>query len=164
MDWLTDLIRRVLDSIPTVPNAKWIVLGLAIAAILAVAARIVLGRESEERRRRARSGSFAGIADPWLEAERLAAAGNFTDAAHLLYRGVTERLAAAELIRLHVSKTSGDYARELRQRGSLAHAEFRLFGRRYERALFGLGTCDGPTYEALRDLAQRITSRGARAA
>ncbi|HUQ82697.1 MAG TPA: DUF4129 domain-containing protein, partial [Gemmatimonadaceae bacterium] len=95
---------------------------------------------------------------------RLAAAGNYTDAAHLLYRGLTERLAASELIRLHESKTSGDYARELRAAGSPVHAEFRQFGRRYDRALFGIGVCDAPTYAALREMAMSVTRREARAA
>jgi hypothetical protein len=105
-----------------------------------------------------------GGADPWIEADRLAAAGNYTDAAHLLYRGVAQRLAAHELIRLHDSKTSGDYARELRARGWPLHEEFRQFGRRYDHVIFGTGTCDAATYAALRDHARRITRAEARAA
>jgi hypothetical protein len=163
-DWIVDLIRRALGAVPTVPNAKWVVLGLAIVAVVAIAVRFVLGNDAEERRRRARSGILHGGGDPWVEAERLAAAGNFADAAHLLYRGLTERLAAAESIRLHESKTSGDYARELRAAGSPMHAEFRQFGRRYDRVLFGTGSCDAPTYAALRDLAMSVTRREARAA
>jgi len=164
IDWVVDLIRRVLDAIPDVPNAKWIVLGIAVAVVLAISARVFLASEAEERRRRAGVGAIFGAGDPWVEADRLAAAGNYTDAAHLLYRGLTERLAAAELIRLHTSKTSGDYARELRQKGSGAHADFRQFGRRYDRVIFGIGTCDAPTYAMLRELAVGVTKREARAA
>ena len=143
---------------------KWIILALAIVVVLAIAARLWLGSEAEERRRRARSGTVQGGGDPWLEADRLAASGDHTAAAHLLYRGVTERLAAADQIRLHPSKTSGDYARELRMRGSPAHSEFRQFGRRYDHVLFGTGTCDAETYAALREHARRVVRGEARAA
>ena len=164
LDWLGDWIRRLFDAIPNVPNAKWIILGIAVLFVLAIAGRFVLGSEAEERRRRARIGTVYGADDPWKEAERLAAEGNYTDAAHLLYRGVTERLAAVELIRLHPSKTSGDYARELRQRGSPVATDFRQFGRRYERAIFGLGAFDAATYAALRELAMQVTRLEERAA
>ena len=164
LDWLADGIRRLFAAVPAIPNAKWIILGVAVAVVLAIAARFVLGTEAEERRRRARSGTAFGGGDPWIEAERLAAAGNHTDAAHLLYRGVIERLAAAGAISLHPSKTSGDYARELRIAGSPVHGELRQFGRRYDRVLFGIGTCDAATYEWLRDQASRIVRPEARAA
>ena len=164
LDWLSALIRRFFSAVSEIPGAKWIILGLAIVVVLAIATRLWLGSEAEERRRRLRSTSVQGGADAWIEAERLAAAGNYTDAAHLLYRGVTERLAAHELVRLHASKTSGDYARELRARGWPLHAEFRQFGRRYDHVLFGTGTCDAMTYAALREHARRVTQGEARAA
>jgi hypothetical protein len=164
LDWLSALIRRLFSAVSEIPHAKWIILGLAILVVLAIAARIWLGSEAEERRSRLRSSVVQGGADPWIEADRLAAAGRYTDAAQLLYRGVTERLAAEELIRLHASKTSGDYARELRGRGSDIDGEFRQFGRRYDHVLFGTGTCDAATYAALREHARRVTRPEARAA
>ena len=164
LEWIAALIRRLFSQISEVPNAKWVLLTLAIVVVLAIAARIFLNSEAEERRRRARAGAIHGGADPWVDAERLAGSGDFTQAAHLLYRAVTERLAAAELIRLHPSKTSGDYARELRVRGALQHAEFRQFGRRYDRVLFGTGECDAETYASLREQASRIIRAEARAA
>jgi hypothetical protein len=164
LDWTTALIRRFFSAVSEIPNAKWIVLALTIVVVLAIAARLWLGSDTEERRRRLRSTAVQGAADPWIEADRLAAAGHYTDAAHLLYRGVTERLAAEALIRLHASKTSGDYARELRARGSPVHGEFRQFGRRYDRVIFGTGTCDAATYGSLREHAGRVTRPEARAA
>lgn len=164
LDWVTGWLQRFFSSIRTIPNAKWIILGLAIAAVLAISARIWLGTEAEERRRRPRPGSVRGGGDPWADAERLATQGDYTAAAHLLYRGLTERLAAADQIKLHPSKTSGDYARELRVRGFSAHNEFRQFGRRYDHVIFGTGTCDAATYAALRDHATRVVRQEARAA
>lgn len=164
LEWITALIRRLFSEISEVPNARWMILALAIVVVLAIAARIFLNSEAEERRRRARAGAVHGGADPWVDAERLARSGDYTEAAHLLYRAVTERLAAAELIRLHPSKTSGDYARELRMRGALAHAEFRQFGRHYDHVLFGTGECDAETYASLREQASRIIRPEARAA
>jgi hypothetical protein len=164
LEWIAALIRRLFSQISEIPNARWVILTLAVIVVLAIAARIFLNSEAEERRRRARGGVVHGGTDPWADAERLAGSGDFTEAAHLLYRAVTERLAAAELIRLHPSKTSGDYARELRMRGALAHAEFRQFGRRYDHVLFGTGECDAETYAGLREQASRIIRPGARAA
>jgi hypothetical protein len=164
LEWISALVRRFFASIDAVPNAKWMILALGVVALLAIAARVWLGFEAEERRRRVRAGVVGGASDPWVDAERLAAAGNFTQAAHLLYRGLTERLAATEEIRLHPSKTSGDYARELAMRGSRSHGEFRQFGRRYDRVLFGTGSCDAATYAVLRDHASRVIGPEARAA
>jgi hypothetical protein len=164
LEWIAALIRRLFSNVSEIPNVKWVLLTLAIVIVLAIAARIFLNSEAEERRRRARAGAIHGGADPWVEAERIARSGDYTEAAHLLYRAVTERLAAAELIRLHPSKTSGDYARELRARGAIQQAEFRQFGRRYDHVLFGTGECDAETYASLREQASRIIRPEARAA
>jgi hypothetical protein len=164
MDWLAALIRRIFSAVSELPNAKWIVLGVAVLALIAIALRIALGSEAGERRRRARVGVVTGGGDPWVEAERLAAAGDYTEAAHLLYRGVVERLAASDLIRPHPSRTSGDYARDLQRRGSPAAGEFRQLGRRYDRALFGIRSFDAATYAALREHATRVIRLQERAA
>jgi len=164
LDWLAALVRRIFSTVGEVPHAKWIVLGIAVLVLLAIMMRTTLGDGAGERQRRTGAGRVAGAGDAWVDAERLAAAGDYTEAAHLLYRGVIERLAAGEQIRLHPSKTSGDYARELRRRGSPAHAEFRQFGRRYDRVLFGIGSCDATTYATLRELATGVVRPQERAA
>lgn len=164
LDWLAAGVRRIFSAVSEVPHAKWIVVGAATIVVVAIMLRITLGGDAEERRKQARAGRVIGDGDAWREAERLAAAGEYTEAAHLLYRGVIERLAAGEQIRLHPSKTSGDYARELRMRGSPAHADFRQFGRRYDRVLFGVGSCDAATYATLREQATRAVRREERAA
>ena len=86
-----------------------------------------------------RAREVQGSGDPWAEAERVAAAGDYAGAAHLLYRGVTERLAATDAIRLHPSKTVATRARAPHA-GSPVHDEFRQFGRRYDHVLLGTGT------------------------
>ena len=50
---------------------------------------------------------------------------------------------------LHVRVTSGDYARELRARGSPRYSAFRSFARRFDAAVYGHGQCDAA---ALADL------------
>ena len=164
LEWVAALLRRFFAAISAIPNFKWVILGVAIVVLLAIAARFWLGSEAAERRRRMKPGAVAGTGDAWLEADRLAATGDYTAAAHQLYRGITERLAAAGQIRLHPSKTSGDYARELRLRGIGSHAEFRQFGRRYDHVLFRTGHCDAEMYAALREHAGRVMQPEARAA
>ena len=68
------------------------------------------------------------------------------------------------LIRLHDSKTSGDYARELLRRGSSSYASFRRFGALYDRIIYGAGVCDATEYATLFVAARAITTRGERAA
>jgi hypothetical protein len=164
LDWLAALIRRFFSGLSEIPNMN----GSSSASRSWWCWRsrpgLWLGSEAEERRRRARPGAVQGSGDPWAEADRIAATGDYTTAAHLLYRGLTERLAAAAQLRLHPSKTSGDYARELRTRGSPAYAEFGRFGRRYDRVLFGTGMCDAETYAALREHARGVVHTEARAA
>lgn len=163
--WLTDLVQRLVASVSEAPYAKWIILAVAILVVAGVVARLLLVRDSEERRARAarRARTVEGR-DPWTEAERLAAAGQYTEAAHALYRALLEAIAAREQLRLHPSKTSGDYARELRARGSVIWSDFRQFGRRYDRGLFGLRRFDADEYAALRDQSLRILPNRERAA
>ena len=72
-------------------------------------------------------------------------------------------LARSDRLRLDPSKTSGDYARELRARGSPAYQPFREFSRRFDVAVFGHGGCDAGLIDDLRRLASPLTPR-ARAA
>jgi hypothetical protein len=101
--------------------------------------------------------------DPFVVAERLAAEGHFEEAAHALYHGVLLALSRSERLRLDPSKTSGDYARELRARGAASYQPFRAFARRFDVAVFGHGGCDLQLIEDLRALARPFTAK-ARAA
>jgi hypothetical protein len=99
-------------------------------------------------------------ADAWRDAERLAAAGQFTEASHALLAALLSGFAQKGEVRLHASKTAGDYARELARRGSPGRAAFQQFRRRYDAVIFGTGACDAAGYAALLRDAEPILSRG----
>jgi hypothetical protein len=65
-------------------------------------------------------------------------------------------LAQRRLIRLHSSKTSGDFARELHVRGHPAHDPFRAFALRFDRLLYGYDACDANSFDALWNEAERV--------
>jgi hypothetical protein len=150
--WMGETIERLLRAIE-IPDARRLAIGLAVLLAVLVVARILYMeqlRSDDTWRSRRRAGARRGaIVDPLADAERFAADGRFTDAAHALYRALLVRLSSRERLSLHPSKTSGEYARELRAAGSPAYAPFRRFGRRYDRVLFGRGSCDATAYAAL---------------
>ena len=96
--------------------------------------------------------------DLWIAARRAADAGDYAGACHLLYAAVLDRMAKVDGLRLHPSKTSGDYWRELRRRGSPAGDDFRLFARRFDRAVYGTGVPRSEDVEELLTLADRMVS------
>jgi hypothetical protein len=167
--WIGELIARGMRALGGVPHGRLLATIAAGVIVLLIAARILLAARlrvqvirTPERGRSRGSRST----DPWYEAEQLAAGGQFTDAAHALYRAVLTMLAAHGLVRLHESKTSGDYVRELRRRSSTLHASFRRFGARYDRAIYGTGKCTAADYAVLLDEARTLAPRrgGERAA
>jgi hypothetical protein len=163
--WVFDLIRRVwaladplLSALRRSPVLYWTVIALLAIVVIAVVVRAVylwrqrrlfnaaaLAWESSPLRRAGR--------DPWTAAEELSARGEFTDAAHALYAALLDRAAQAGQIRLHPSKTAGDYVRELRNRSSSLFTLFRDFARSYETVIYGIGSCDAERYNRLRALA-----------
>jgi hypothetical protein len=166
-----DLLRRgwalvdpLLSALRRSPALYWTVIALlAILAVAIVARALFLWRqrrlfnaaalawESSPLRRAGR--------DPWSAAEELSARGEFTDAAHALYAGLLESAAQAGQIRLHPSKTAGDYVRELRDRSSSLFALFRDFARSYETVIYGIGSCDAERYHRLYALAGAAVNR-----
>lgn len=163
--WLAQAIDRLIDYIRHLPSSRAVgltILGLIVAAIIARIVISALARDESGPRTRRGRGMAAGE-DPFVAAERLAAEGRFEDAAHALYHGVLLGLARTERIRLDPSKTSGDYARELRARGSASYQSFREFSRRFDVAVFGHGGCDAALIDDLRRMATPLAAR-ARAA
>ena len=162
LGWIGDVYARLVEALGTVPHGRVVATIAAATVALLVVARIAYASRLRGvsamslASRRGRSGTSS---DPWREAEQLATAGRFTEAAHALYRATVALLAAQGLVRRHDSKTSGDYARELRRRGAPAYAAFRRFGSRYDRIIYGTGTCDAPGYAALLGDARAVLAR-----
>jgi hypothetical protein len=164
--WLAQAVERLVSYIRHLPSSRTValtILGLIVALIVARLVISALARdEGGSRARRTRAGGTAE--DPFVAADQLAADGRYEEAAHALYRGVLLRLARAERLRLDPSKTSGDYARELRARSSASYQPFRTFSRRFDVAVFGHGGCDAALIDDLRRLAAPFSSLRARAA
>jgi hypothetical protein len=162
--WLGQAIERLVSFIRHLPSSRAIgltILGLIVVAIVARLVFAALARdESSGRVRRRRPGVGE---DPFVAAERFASEGRYEDAAHALYHGVLLALARTDRVRLDPSKTSGDYARDLRARGSASYRPFRDFSRRFDVAVFGHGGCDAALIDDLRRLATPFAPR-ARAA
>jgi len=91
--------------------------------------------------------------DAWAAAQQLAARGDFTAAAHALYAALLDAGARQNQLRLHPSKTAGDYVREVRRHSSPIFPGFRDFARAYELVIYGLGECNRERYERLLSLA-----------
>jgi hypothetical protein len=96
--------------------------------------------------------------DAWSAAQMLAARGDYTAAAHALYAALLDAGARQNLLRLHPSKTAGDYVREVRRRASPTFPSFRDFARAYELVIYGLGECDRDRYERLLSIALPIVA------
>lgn len=163
--WFAQAIGKLIEFIRHLPSSRAIgltILGLVIAAIVARLLLAGLARDEGGARVR-RRGRVGTGEDPFLLAERLAGEGRYEDAAHALYQGVLLALARRDRVRLDPSKTSGDYARELRAGGSSAYRPFRAFSRRFDIAVFGHGVCDAALIADLRRLAAPFIPR-ARAA
>lgn len=156
LTWLFEALRSI-------PGGSVTVLTVIVVVLVLIAGRLFLAAEwgDELLLRRRAGGARTSRIDPWTEAESLAAAGDYMGAAHALYQAVLRRLALTERIRVHSSKTSGDYARELRRRGSPLTVHFQSFGRRFDRVVFGTGICTADDYAALRRDALAIPERQA---
>jgi hypothetical protein len=165
--WLLDRLGRLFslldplwDEVRGSPPLTWLLIGLLavlLAVVLAHAVRVwSRGRQARgtgpgwgEATRRRRG-------DPWQLAQTESARGNYTEAAHALYQALLEAAARREELRLHPSKTVGDYVRELRSRSSALFGRFRDFARSYETVIYGIGHCDRERYERLLSLAMPI--------
>jgi hypothetical protein len=173
--WLGDVLQRLwaalepfFSTLRGSPPLFWTViatLGVMFVAVIARATYLWYQRSlggaagsSWEGAPHRRTGR-----DPWILAQELAAAGNFTDAAHALYLALLEAAARQQQIRLHPSKTLGDYRRELRSRSSSLFTRFRDFARSYETVIYGIGSCDRERYERLQALALPIVRSTANA-
>ncbi|HSJ62304.1 MAG TPA: DUF4129 domain-containing protein [Gemmatimonadaceae bacterium] len=166
LNWVGGLLRELMQITGGSRLLYYTVLLLAIALIVAVVARVAYIAYSRgafgPRGGRVLAGATGGSAeDPWTLAQRLAAEGDYTAAAHALYGAVLQSASRDGLVRLHHAKTIGDYLRELRARASSTILQtFREFARGYEYVVYGVGECDRARYERLFGLATRLMSHG----
>jgi len=160
LNWIWELLGRAATIVSHTPNGRWWAAGALALLVVAIAIHALTSRVGDamgaERRGIRRRGESVG--DPWALAQRLAAAGQYTEAAHALYQGLLRAVARHDHIRLHESKTVGDYTRELRSRSSERFGPFREFARTYEVVVYGLGTCDRDRYDRLQRLAVAMTN------
>ena len=147
---LVDAFDRLTQTITGSVTSRRITLIVIGSMLLMVIVRAFINdraTRSLTRRRAPHARQMYG--DAWAEAQRLAAAGQYTDAAHALCAAVLQACAARGEVRLHPSKTTGDYARELRRRGATAHTPFQGFRKRYDRLVYGELQCSATDYAAL---------------
>jgi hypothetical protein len=157
LSWIAGIIRQFMSGVRESPSLRYTLLAAGALIVVTIAARIIVGRRTQSAAAARDIAARRVIrGDPLAEAERAAADGRYTDAAHALYQAVIDSLARGSRLRIHRSKTSGDYARELRGVGSPAYATFRSFGRLFDRIIFGRGACDEGGYRELLELARPL--------
>jgi hypothetical protein len=158
LNWLGDLLSSVRGT--SVGRIITIALLVLLAAI--IVARILIGVRAEQAMRATRKPRTAVVVDrtEFADAERLAQAGDFTAAAHALFAAVLRACAARGDVRLHPSKTTGDYARELRRRNSTSLPPFQSFRSRYDRVIYGDMQCSAADYAVLHTDAHHLLRTG----
>lgn len=156
MRWLAQVITRLFSIAVEHPAVRYVIRATIIVAIILIAVRIgysfFLAHRSDRLGVRRRGPDRTS--DWWATAQRLAAEGDYTAAAHALYLALLTAAALRGLVSLHDSKTTGDYLRELRRaanRSELNH--FTDFTRSYETVIYGIGSCDSARFTRLRALA-----------
>ena len=163
--WISDVFERLMELSRHMPSTRSLALAfVAVIGLFVVVRLFIAASARDERAERAghRRGAVSAD-DPWLSADTLAAHGRYEEAAHALYRGVILSLGRLERLRLDPSKTSGDYARELRRRGAGALVPFRAFTHRFDVVVYGHGSADAAALADLRVLSAPFRAR-ARAA
>jgi hypothetical protein len=155
-------MRDFIDWLPEMGISPWVPVVLASLLVVLVVVRLATGRRAQASWDVTDGARPARRADAWREAERLAAAGDHTAAAHALCEALLFSCAARGELRLHPSKTTGDYARELRRKPAPSAAAFQRFRARYDRVIFDLQRCSPEEYAALlADARPIITERRA---
>ncbi len=151
--WLSDWFNRLLRHASDLPSMRTVALVVvALLVLFAIVHLVIAAREGEQQGVRPLRRGAQVFDDPWRSADALIEAGHYEDAAHALYRGVVLTLGRVERIRLDPSRTSGDYARELRRRSSSSLAPFRAFTRRFDAAVYGHEGCSADTLRELHRL------------
>lgn len=144
-DWYNAFIELFRGNEPV----RLLLWTLVAVLVLLIVARLVVGIRETERRRRGIPAHRSTSSDPWGDARRLAESGSYTEAAHALFAALLRACAARGELRIHSSKTTGDYLRELRRRSAPSTTGFARFRARYDRIIYGDRACDAAGYAAL---------------
>lgn len=150
-EWLGQRIRELLDLIPPITFGREILLSIAVLLVLVLVVRLIM-RWRADQELMAGVGTTRGRGtrfDPWLEAQRLAASGDHLAAAQALCAALLGACARRGEVVLHQSKTTGDYAREMRRRNAPSLPAFQRFRARYDRVIYDAHACDATEYAAL---------------
>lgn len=158
--WLWDHLVDLVNSVSGSDFTRTVTIAMLVLVVVLVIARIAIGISAERALRHTGPGTRAGIGGEAMlaSADALAAKGDFTGAAHALYAATLAALAARGEVRLHTSKTTGDYARELRRRTAAAWRPFQSFRSRYDRVIYGDMRCSEADYVALQRDARTMVS------
>ena len=156
--WFGDLLDALFTSVRGAPYGREVTIAVVALLVAIVVARIVIGVRADRALVAARVPRKATGADrsALADAERLAQAGDFTAAAHALFAALLRACAARGEVRLHPSKTTGDYARELRRRNTPSLRPFQSFRSRYDRVIYGDMQCSAGDYAALSTDARQV--------
>lgn len=157
ISYVFERIGELFDLIRTSPSARLLVIASMVAVAIVVVARIVAARRVDASHRGRHRAGRAGVVgeEAWSAARAAASAGDYTNACHLLYAAVLEALARDGAVKRHVSKTSGDYVRELRARGAPSLREFREFTGDFDRVIYGHGEASATDFDRLSSAAER---------
>ena len=163
------LIERLSDLIALFRGSQDLRIVTVVAVLLVIAAiagRILITRQIDvsARRSRLRANTARGEGrDLWALSRELSAAGDYVAASHALYAAVIDALARSGAVKFHLSKTSGDYALELRRGGFGGSSNFRAFARRYDRIVYGLLPVGAEEFAELSNMARDVTDTRAAA-
>jgi hypothetical protein len=153
------LLNSIFRALNSSPEARSFALWAGFGLLALIVGRVLYVAITDERRSARRSdGRATGVAgeSAWVAAQRAAAAGDYTQAAHWLYAALLQSLAQRERLPLHSSKTAGDYARDLRARSSPSWSPFRKFVQAFEFVAYGRRECNREEFERLRALAEPV--------
>lgn len=139
------------------PVLQWVLLGLAVLAVLWLVWRIVSPLIDRQRLKAA----AVGAPESWVpgqeqarallaEADRLAADGRFDEATHLLLRRSVEHIADAKPEWVRRASTAREIA-AISGLSDSARATFGLIATRVERSLFALRRLDAGDWQAARE-------------
>lgn len=149
-----DFVTRLARLMHGLPSGRTLALIFVAVVVLFVLVRFLVAasaRDAERGGRVSKRGAASG-SDPWRAADELVALARYEDAAHALYRGVIASVARMDRLRMDPSKTSGDYARELRRRSSSSLPPFVAFARRFDILVYGHVPPDAAALAQLREL------------